>query len=129
MDTARASRPEARAARRGLWTLPRWQVRDAATCCSDGDIGQFVLVRGVVKTASRGKDSWYLNFGDDYRTDFTIEISNKDFVRYFKKSGVKDLAATYKGREVLVHGRAKPVGGVAIKVTHPEQIELTGGRD
>lgn len=118
---------EAREARRGLWTLPRWQVREAATCCAESDIGQFVLVRGVVQSASRGGDLWYLNFGDDYRTDFTVEIANKDFNKFFKKAGVRDVASAYKGREILVHGRAKPVNGVAVKVTHPEQIELVEG--
>lgn len=33
----------ARSQKLGLWAQPRWQIRDAATCCTESDIGLFYV--------------------------------------------------------------------------------------
>jgi endonuclease YncB( thermonuclease family) len=118
---------QARAARKGLWVLDRWTVRKAGDCCGRADIGTFKLVQGRVLAAvnvkDKGRERVYLNFGPDWRTDFSVFVEKKD-MKWFKKAGIKDIAAFYRGHEVLVHGYLQPVNGVLVRVTHPAQIEL-----
>jgi len=116
----------ARAARRGLWAQSRWRVRDAQTCCAPEDIGQFMLVEGVVKSAAfvRGGKGGrtYLNFGDDWRRDFSVFVDKRD-EKWFRAAGIRDIAAHYKGRRLRVRGFLQPVNGVLVRVTHPQQLE------
>ncbi|MBI1308475.1 MAG: thermonuclease family protein [Proteobacteria bacterium] len=114
---------KARAEKKGLWALPQWRVFDAASCCGDGEIGRYILVKGKPLAVVVKKDETYFNFGPDFRTDFTVEVEKKD-MRWFKKAGIKDLAAYYGGKELLVRGKTAPVNGVLMRVTHPAQIEI-----
>jgi hypothetical protein len=63
----------------------------------------------------------YLNFGNDWRSDFTISIDRKD-VRAFAAAGIdlKGLA----GKRVRVRGWIEWRNGPMIAATHPEQLEL-----
>ena len=63
---------EARRNRRGLWRNPRLRVRTVREI--GRDLGSFQLVQGRVLDAERRGDRWYLNFGDDWRSDFTVVI-------------------------------------------------------
>lgn len=122
-----AHEAEARQKRAGIWTSPAWQTRDAAACCVSGDIGTFRLVQGKVLAATHvktGKEGrTYLNFGKDWRTDFSVFITDKD-AKWFRKAGVKNIADTYRDRTVRVRGYLQPVNGVQVRVTHPAQIEI-----
>ncbi len=119
----------ARARKVGIWAQPKWQVRAADDCCARADIGTFKLVEGTVvaaahvETASGGRT--YLNFGDDWRTDFSVFIADKD-TKWFKKAGIRDIGAFYRGKTVRVRGFLQPVSGVLVRVTHPAQIEIVG---
>ncbi len=117
----------ARAHARGLWQLPEWQVRKAARCCAREDIGQFRLVEGTIQSAAHVKRAsggrTYLNFGENWKTDFTIMVADSD-LKWFKKAGITDIIGHYKGKTVRVHGILQPVNGVQVRVTHPAQIEI-----
>lgn len=117
----------ARANTRGLWRLPEWQVRMAEECCAREDIGTFKLVEGTIRSAAHVKRNsggrTYLNFGTNWKTDFTVMIADSD-VRWFKKAGIDDIIGHYKGKTVRVHGILQPVNGVQVRVTHPAQIEI-----
>lgn len=118
---------QARQARKGLWVLDRWTVRKAGDCCARGDIGTFKLVEGRVLAAAtvkdKGRERVYLNFGPDWRTDFSVFVDKRD-LKWFRKAGIKDVAEHYRGREVRVRGFLQPVNGVLVRVTHPAQIEI-----
>ncbi len=111
----------ARANALGLWKMPRWKVRNALDIFSDDAIGRFHFVQGIVKNITKVNDRTYLNFGDDWRTDFTIEIKHK-FMPSFEKTGLN--LAQYVEKTVLVRGFIKPVNGAMISVSHPEQIQV-----
>ena len=83
--------------------------------------GTFHLGRGRVLKAARVMGRVYLNFGDDWRQDFTVTVDSRAR-RMFKKAGVDPLA--FKGREVRVRGWLKKWNGPMIDATHPEQIEV-----
>lgn len=114
---------QARARKAGLWALPRWQVRDAATCCADADIDLFMLVEGRPLRTEKTRNRIYFHFGADPRTDFSFFINAKD-LKYFKKAGVNDVAAFYGNKTLRVRGYLQPVNGVALRMTHPAQIEI-----
>ena len=63
----------------------------------------------------------YLNFGQDWRTDFTFSISPRDR-RRFEQQGV-DLAGL-AGRRVRARGWVTLRNGPLIQLTHPEQLEI-----
>ncbi len=63
----------------------------------------------------------YLNFGPDWRTDFTIAIAPRDR-RRFTRAGL--LPGDWDGRRLRVRGWLKRYNGPMIEATHPEQIEL-----
>ncbi len=110
---------KARAANKGIWALPRWQVRQAATCCPNEQIGQFHLIEGVIQRVAWVKGHVYLNFGDNWRTDFTAEIP-PEMTENFNTIWLRQL----QGQRVRVRGMLKPVNGVLVTLTHPEQIEI-----
>jgi len=109
----------ARRTAQGIWRHPFYAVLD--TKAARQHTGQFSLVEGrVLKTAVvRGRA--YLNFGEDYRTDFTISISSRN-LKSFTDSGI--VPQDYAGRHVRVRGWLRWSNGPMIEVTHPEQIEV-----
>lgn len=110
---------EARAARRGIWADPYYAIRSAETAADW--LGGFELVEGRVVAVGRGGPNTYLNFSDDWRSDFTIML-NRRAERLFKEAGFDPRS--YEGRFVRVRGWLKSRNGPMIEATHPEQIEL-----
>ncbi len=110
---------EARTAGRGIWGEPFYRVLTPLE--AEGPIGSFQIVEGRVVAAAIVKRRGYLNFGVDWRDDFTISIAGRD-LRLFEKAGI--AIADYQGRRVRVRGWLESFNGPMIEVTHPEQIEL-----
>jgi micrococcal nuclease len=113
----------ARTTNTGLWSHPRWAVKSATTCCTPEELGRFQIIQGKVISTGRDKDSLYLNFGLDYRTDVTARILYKD-MKWFRERNVDKPEEYYLNKTVRLHGMAAPVYGVLVNVSHPEQIEV-----
>ena len=109
----------ARSARLGIWSLPRYRVRDVSE--ADDGLHSFQLVEGRVKAAAVVRGRGYLNFGDDWREDFTVSIGPRDR-RRFEAEGI--AVEGYEGRLVRVRGWVDSFNGPMIEATHPEQIEV-----
>lgn len=123
-NTARSARmltleDETRKAGQGVWNHDYYRVLDTEE--TGAAISSFQLVEGVVVDAAKVRGRAYLNFGPDYRSDFTITISPRD-MRTFRQAGVDPT--TLEGRRVRVRGWLKSLNGPMIEVTHPEQIEV-----
>ncbi len=110
---------EARAAGRGIWAHPFYAVREEAE--TGALLDSFQLVEGVVLDAAEVRRRIYLNFGPDWRDDFTVSIA-PDHVRAFREAGLDPLELT--GRRIRVRGWLYQRNGPMIDATHPEQIEL-----
>jgi endonuclease YncB( thermonuclease family) len=82
--------------------------------------GSFQLVEGIVLDVARVRGRPFLNFGSDYRTDFTVLAPSK-VRRAFEKAG-QPLEAL-KGQVVRVRGWVKEWNGAMIELTHMEQLE------
>ena len=109
----------ARAARAGLWSSPAYAVRTPDTV--KADVGTFQLVVGKVLSADIRDSRAYLNFGADWRTDFTVTISPDD-MKTFRRMGVDPLG--YQDKLVRVRGIVQWLNGPEIEIGNPKQIEL-----
>ncbi|MDD9906719.1 MAG: thermonuclease family protein [Rhodospirillaceae bacterium] len=110
---------EARQAKRGIWRHAFYQVRHADN--AQRHIGSFQLVEGTVRAVAVRRKYTYLNFGANWRDDFTIAIPAKAH-RMFKESGLDP--ESLQGRNVRVRGWIKSRNGPMIDASHPEQIEI-----
>ena len=110
---------EARAARRGIWRLRYYRILSPEE--TRRYIGSFRLVDGTVLDAAIVRGRGYLNFGPDWRSDFTVSVERK-YRRRFRRAGIDIGALT--GRRVRVRGWLAWQNGPMIEATHPEQLEL-----
>ncbi len=115
-----AAERTARDARRGLWAHPDYAVRRPDPAVLKADTGTFQIVEGVVADAAKVRGRVYLNFGEDYRTDFTASIP-PEVVSLFTRDKIDPLAL--EGRKVRVRGYLRDFNGPSMDMTHPEQIE------
>jgi endonuclease YncB( thermonuclease family) len=110
---------EARAAKRGLWSLASYAVR------GDEEAGRFTetfqLVEGRVLKAASARELYYLNFGRDFRRDFTIGL-DRAALRAFRRAGLEP--ASLEGKRIRIRGWILWRGGPYIGATHPEQVEV-----
>ena len=109
----------AREARLGLWADPFYRIRAPAEAARA--IDTFQLVEGRITASAIVRGRGYLNFGPDWRTDFTLSLDPPS-VRLFEAEGVSLDAL--EGRRVRIRGWIKSFNGPLIEVTHPEQIEV-----
>jgi micrococcal nuclease len=110
---------EAQKAKLGLWAEPAYASRSPDQL--GGDAGTFQLVVGRVLNTAVENGAVYLNFGPDWRTDFTVILGAEDVAR-FKTMGVDPL--NYEGKLIRVRGVVQMRNGPAIAVGNPKQIEL-----
>ncbi len=114
-----AREKSARDNRLGIWSHPFYQIRKSDDL--SGRINGFQLVEGRVLDVAKVRKKIFLNFGANWRTDFTITIAGRA-VRLF---GVDTLdPMTLKGKRIRVRGWLKSYNGPMINATHPEQIEV-----
>jgi endonuclease YncB( thermonuclease family) len=110
---------QARGERLGIWGQAFYGIRDAQEVWNH--IGSFQLVEGRVREAAKVKGRVYLNYGADWRRDFTVTLAPA-VRRRFEAEGIDPL--TYGGRRLRVRGWVESYNGPMIEITHPEQIEL-----
>ena len=110
---------EARAAKRGVWGHEFYAVRGPENLYGLSD--SFQLIEGRVLESARRRDYVFLNFGADYKTDFTVVIGRGDWPR-FAAAGVDPQS--YNGKSVRVRGWLEYWNGPLLRVSHPEQIEI-----
>ena len=84
-------------------------------------IGSFQLVEGTVRAVAVRRKYTYLNFGANWRDDFTIAIPARAHLM-FKESCLDP--ESLQGRNVRVRGWIKSRNGPMIDASHPEQIEI-----
>ena len=108
----------ARVARRGIWALETYAVRTPET--AGAYLHRYEIVEGVVVAADEVNGRVYLNFGKDWRTDFTVSLSRRD-ARRFRAEGIEPLA--FEGQRIRVRGWVDDFNGPMMDITHPERIE------
>ncbi|MBC6403622.1 MAG: thermonuclease family protein [Hyphomonadaceae bacterium] len=112
---------KARTAKRGIWSHDLYAVRSPDPNMLAQDMDSFQIVEGVVVSTADVRGRLYLNFGSDYRTDFTVVIDKRDRNR-FEKNG--DSLLSLEGASVRVRGWIEMNNGPAIWLDHPERLEI-----
>lgn len=114
---------DARFDQRGIWADDYYAPRLAS---DTGGllhlVNTFQLVEGRVISVARVRGRVFLNFGEDWRTDFTATISPGDLRRF------DDDPESYENLVVRVRGWMKSYNGPEIELTHPEQLEIISPR-
>ncbi len=116
-----AAEAEARSEKRGIWRHPFYRVRGPEANALAQDMDSFQIVEGIITSSAKVRDKVFLNFGADYKTDFTIFI-DKPGQKRFKKSGLDPLAL--EGAKVRVRGWLELMNGPMIQLDHTERLEV-----
>ncbi|AZU02596.1 nuclease [Glycocaulis alkaliphilus] len=107
--------------------LGAWGLRDLLVHTTDPNalapwLDSVQIVEGrVISTGAARDGRIYLNFGTDWRTDFTVQVMRRD-QRRFEAHGI-DLRAL-EGAVVRVRGWMYAENGPMILLDHPEALEL-----
>jgi micrococcal nuclease len=106
---------QARQAKSGIWAdTSAHRLVEASNDIQPLD--RFAVVEGTVKTVAIIRNVTYLNFGDDYRKDFTIGIPSTQR-QALARSGI-DLFKL-QGQKVRVRGWLRLYNGPYIELEHP----------
>ena len=109
----------ARQAGRGLWALQEFRAIDVHEAARR--IDSFQLVEGRVLAVERRSGRTFLNFGADWRSDFTVEIAAKPRRQMLARGLDPD---SYRDKMVRVRGWIRSRNGPLIELVRPEQIEV-----
>ena len=116
-----AAEIRARDAKRGIWGEDYYKIRSPAPDALAQDVDSYQIVQGVITSAADVRGQVYLNFGANYKTDFTIAIAKRDRKR-FEKSGIDPLSL--EGATVRVRGWIELSNGPMVWLDHPERLEV-----
>lgn len=83
--------------------------------------GTFRVIEGTVKRASTSKNSLFLNFGTDWRKDFTVMVSPA-VRKALSREGVDPIGLT--GRKIRVRGWLREWNGPFLELETPERLEI-----
>ena len=121
VDAARLLRVEATARQRarGLWSDPAFSVHAPEPNNLAQLADSLQIVEGLVTDTAEVRGRAYLNFGADYRTDFTVAIARKHRKHFAQ---LDPLGLT--GARVRVRGWVELMNGPMIWASHPERIEV-----
>ena len=124
-DSARllAAEQEARSAKRGMWGLETYAIRSPEPNALAQDVDSFQIIEGIITSTAEVRGRVYLNFGADYKTDFTVVIDSDARKKF---AGAYDPMAL-EGAKVRVRGWIELKNGPSIWLTHPAPLELLDG--
>ena len=114
-----AAEDTARKGKRGIWADDRANIRTPENISSH--MNSFEVVEGTPKAAAMTRNMVFLNYGDDYKTDFTVGIPSNLKIA-FSKRGVDPLKLAHA--KIRVRGWVQSYNGPFIEIDHPEQIEI-----
>ncbi|PZP57165.1 MAG: hypothetical protein DI586_01275 [Micavibrio aeruginosavorus] len=120
-DAMLAIETKARADKKGLWADSALQVLTPET--APGHENSFAIIEGAPKAAAITRNMIFLNYGDDYKKDFTVGIPTSLRVA-FSKNNINPLQLA--NTKIRVRGWVQSYNGPFIEIDHPEQIEILG---
>ncbi|WP_226573284.1 OB-fold nucleic acid binding domain-containing protein [Acuticoccus sediminis] len=116
LETSFAAERRAEGAAKGVWSQHH-PVLSANASNRLERVGQNVLVEGTVMDVGRSRRTIFLNFGADWRSDFTAMVAQRTAGKWV------DAPVTLTGARVRIRGVLEAWNGGLIKVEHPAQIE------
>lgn len=85
-------------------------------------IGRFVVVEGILKSIEHQKWRSYLNFGSDWRSDFTIALDDQMRQDFAGNEASQDHLVEWIGRKMRVRGVVENRGGPYIALKNPDWL-------
>ena len=119
-----AAERKARDSKRGIWGDPYYAVRSPEPNMLAQDVDSFQLVEGIITSVADVRGTVYLNFGADYKTDFTIVVAKKNR-RKIERAGLNPL--TLEGAKVRIRGWVELQNGPMIWLDDPNRLEILDG--
>jgi hypothetical protein len=113
-----AAEGEARRSGRGFWAGAALPEADPQVLADR--LGRFAIFEGMVISVGNRRVRTYLNFGERWADDVTVEIDAEDRERFGGEAELARLA----GRRVRVRGFLEERGGPAMRIRSPMQIEI-----
>lgn len=111
---------EARNARRGLWALPEFAIRSAASVAAPA--GSFQIIQGRIVNVASHDGRFFLDFNEDYRKGFSAIIAPEDRKAFRNSDPIPEELV---GREVRVRGIVEAFNGRReMTLSNPRQIEI-----
>ena len=89
-------------------------------------INSYQIIEGRVESVANKNNRIYINFGKDWRTDFTISIKSED-KRHFSKRSVSPLS--WGGKNLRVRGWIGEYNGPYVNINHPEAVQILTGKN
>lgn len=122
IESLLAAEGDARGAGLGLWAHPAYRIRSAEQIRELlRDRSSYQIIEGRIVEAADVRGQMYLNFGKDWRTDFTASARPRE--RKAIEGGGLDLKSL-QGRRVRIRGWIDRRSGPAIELHHISQIEV-----
>lgn len=110
---------QARDRNRGLWSSSFYAVRKPDPDPLAQYVDSLQIVEGIVTSTANVRGRIYLNFGADYKTDFTIAIAKKNVKRFAAIDPVSLI-----GARLRVRGWIEMINGPMIWLDHPGRLEI-----
>jgi len=118
-ETLYSAEAAARVQAQGLWADPSYAIRGPEPNALAQDVDSLQLVEGIVTSTADIRGRAYLNFGADYRSDFTVAVAKKHRKRFKAVDPV-----SLEGARVRVRGWIELTNGPMIWASHPARIEI-----
>lgn len=115
----RAYENVARIGKVGLWADEKYAPKTPKTVKSNSF--QMQIVEGRPAKIATVRDMIYVNFGQNWREDFTVNIP-QNLRKAFAKRGENPIS--WQGKMLRIRGFVEDYNGPMIKIDSPEQIEI-----
>jgi endonuclease YncB( thermonuclease family) len=103
----------------GLWAIPMNTTLTPLTASQN--MNNFAIVEAQVYATAQNKQSIFLNFTSDWKTDFSVAIPAK-LRKDFSKLRIDPMSL--RGKKIRVRGWIRSYNGPYIELDHAEQLEL-----
>jgi len=116
-----AAEAAGRQAGAGLWRKPGIVAKATDATSLSARVGLYAVAEGRIVSIGYGSRMVFLDFGRNFRTDFTVMVQQSLVPRLLEAGIAVDSLA---GRLVRVRGVIEESGGPAIRLTDPLALEI-----
>lgn len=103
----------------GIWGDDRYAVLSSDN--AEAGLQSFAIVEGEIESVALKKNRIYINFGRDWKKDFTVSIAPQD-KRAFSKAKLDPLG--WGGQVIRARGAIREYNGPYMEISHPAAIEF-----
>ena len=118
------SEEKARQKSTGIWSQPQYRVLTPETATNA--MNSYQIVKGQVEGVAVVRNTLYLNFGQNWRRDFTVSLP-ASLRKELQAAGFYPLK--WKGRIIRARGWIESYNGPYMEIDHIERLEIVDTLD